>query len=67
MVRNRIGVFDLAVGGLLWWLLLAVATSVALSADQLLFTWPLVFSLLGLGILFARDRTSRPGGGSRCS
>ena len=32
-----------------------MATSVAFSAGSYLFTWPLVFSLLGLGILFARD------------
>jgi hypothetical protein len=55
VVRRGIGVFDLAVGGLLWWLLLAVATSVAFPPASYLFTWPLVFSLLGLGILFARD------------
>ena len=55
VVRHRIGVFDLAVGGLLWWLLLAVAASVAFPPASYLFTWPLVFSLLGLGILFARE------------
>ena len=51
-VRNRITAFDLAVGGLLWWLLPAVATSVAFPPASYVFTWPLVFSLLGLGILF---------------
>jgi hypothetical protein len=55
VVRHRIGVFDLAVGGLFWWLLLAVATSVAFPPASYLFTWPLVFSLLGLGILLARE------------
>ena len=60
-LRNRIGVFDLAVGGLLWWLLVAVATSVAFPPASYLCTWPLVFSLLGLGILFAREDRPNPG------
>ena len=62
-LRNRIGSYDLAVGGLLWWLLLAVATSVVFPAASYLFIWPLVFSLLGLGILFAGD--DRPTAGWR--
>ena len=60
-LRNRIGVFELAVGGLLWWLLLAVATSVAFPAASYLFTWPAVFSLLGLGMLFAAEGQPTPG------
>ena len=60
-LRNRIGVFELAVGGLLWWLLLAVATSVVFPPASYLFTWPLVFSLLGLGILFAGEGRPTPG------
>ena len=60
-LRNRIGAFDLAVGGLLWWLLLAAATSVAFPPASYLFTWPLVFSLLGLGILFAVEARPTPG------
>lgn len=54
-VRNRIRVFELAVGGLLWWLLLAVLTAVAFPPASYLFTWPLVFSLLGLGVFLAGD------------
>ena len=54
-LRNRIRIFDLAVGGLLWWLLLAATTSVVFPPASYLFTWPLVFSLLGLGILFAGE------------
>ena len=60
-VRNRISVFELAVGGLLWWLVLAVATSVAFPPASYLFTWPLVFSLLGLGILLAAEDRPTPG------
>jgi hypothetical protein len=60
-LRNRIRVFELAVGGLLWWLLLAVATSVVFPPVSYLFTWPLVFSLIGLGILLATDGRPNPG------
>ena len=60
-LRNRIRAFELAVGGLLWWLLLAAATSVVFPPASYLFTWPLVFSLLGLGILFAGEGRPTPG------
>ncbi len=62
-LRNRIRPDELALGGLLWWLLLAAATSVVFPPASYLFTWPLVFSLLGLGILFAGD--DRPTAGRR--
>ncbi len=62
-LRNRIGAFELAIGGLLWWLLLAVATGVVFPPASYLFTWPLLFSLVGLGILFAGK--SRPTAGWR--
>jgi MFS family permease len=50
--RKKIRVANLAVGALLWWLLLTVATSVLFPPASYLFTWPLLFSLLGLGVLF---------------
>ena len=53
--RKKIRVANLAVGALLWWLLLTVATSVLFPPASYLFTWPLLFSLLGLGILFALE------------
>ena len=60
-LRNRIRAFELAVGGVLWWLLLAAATSVVFPPASYLFTWPPVFSLLGLGILFAGEGRPTPG------
>jgi hypothetical protein len=60
-LRNRIRVFELSVGGLLWWLLLAAAASVVFPPVSYLFTWPLVFSLIGLGILFAGEGRPNPG------
>jgi MFS family permease len=60
-LREKIRVANLAVGALLWWLLLAVATGVYFAPGSYLFAWPLLFSLLGLGAYFALgDRPARP-------
>ena len=59
--RKKIRVANLAVGALLWWLLLAVATAVSFPPASYLFIWPLLFSLVGLGVLFALgDRAISP-------
>ena len=59
--RKKIEVPNLAVGALLWWLLLTVATGVAFPPASYLFTWPLLFSLVGLGVFFALgDRATSP-------
>jgi hypothetical protein len=50
--RKKVRVANLAVGALLWWLLLTVATGVLFPPTSYLFTWPLLLSLLGLGVLF---------------
>jgi hypothetical protein len=58
---KKIRVANLAVGALLWWLLLTVATGVYFAPGSYLFAWPLLFSLLGLGVLFAiGDRADSP-------
>jgi len=58
---RKIRVANLAVGALLWWLLLTVATSVLFAPASYLFTWPPLFTLLGLGLLFALGaRASSP-------
>lgn len=54
--RRRIRVQNLAVAALLWWVLLAVLTSLLLPGGSYLFIWPLLFGLLGLGIAFWRDQ-----------
>jgi hypothetical protein len=54
-LRKKIWVANLAMGGLLWWLLLTVVTSVLFPPASYLFTWPLLVSLLGLAVLFALD------------
>lgn len=51
--RKKISVQNLTVGALLWWLILMVLTSLYLPGASYLFTWPLLFSLVGLGFIFA--------------
>src|SRR5215212_361967 len=60
VLGSRVRVLDLAVGALLWWLILAVVTSVVFPPITYFFTWPLVFSLLGLGMVFASKESGRP-------
>jgi hypothetical protein len=56
--RQRISVANLAVGALLWWLLATVLTSVLFPPVSFGVTCPLLFSLLGLGVLFTLDERS---------
>jgi Peptidase family M28 len=61
LFRKRANAQSLAIGGLLWWVLLMVLTSLFLPGASYLFTWPLLFSLIGLGVTFvepAQDRFS---------
>ena len=48
-VRNRAKVESLAIGSLLWWLLLMFVVSVVLPGATFIFQWPLLFALVGLG------------------
>ena len=41
--------YELILGGLLWWVLLAAASGVAFKGASYLFVWPLLFALAGLG------------------
>jgi MFS family permease len=52
---KKVRAANLAVGALLWWLLLTVATSVFFPPASYEFTWPLLFSLVGLGALFVLE------------
>jgi hypothetical protein len=49
---RKIRVANLAMGALLWWLVSTVLTSMLFPPASFGATWPLFFSLLGLGILF---------------
>src|SRR3712207_704903 len=60
-LSKKIRVANLAVGALLWWLVSAVLMSALFPPESFMYTWPLLFSLLGLGILFALgDRPVTP-------
>ncbi|MBN3950372.1 MAG: M20/M25/M40 family metallo-hydrolase [Nostoc sp. NMS7] len=54
--RKKIRIQNLTVGALLWWLILMVLSSIYLPGASYLFTWPLLFSLVGLGFIFASNR-----------
>jgi hypothetical protein len=43
------GVRGLMMGGLLWWLIFTILTSLFLPGCSYLFTWPLLFGLIGVG------------------
>jgi hypothetical protein len=56
---RRISVADLFVGGLVWWAVSMIATTIWMVGSSYLPTWPLLFALLGLGYDFLRR--DRPG------
>jgi Peptidase family M28 len=51
--RKKVSVLNLTIGALFWWLILMVLTTLYLPGASYLFTWSLLFSLFGLGIIFA--------------
>ena len=48
--RKKFSVVALALGGLCWWVILMVLTSLYFPGGSYLFTWPLVFALVALGV-----------------
>ncbi|HKG21208.1 MAG TPA: M20/M25/M40 family metallo-hydrolase [Blastocatellia bacterium] len=55
-LSRKVSMLNLSMGGLLCWLFLTVATAIYLPGVSYLFTWPLLFGLVGLGLLiFAKD------------
>jgi Peptidase family M28 len=51
--RRKIGEDNLVVGGLLWWLVLTLLVSALMPGGSYLLTWPLLFALAGLGLIFS--------------
>ncbi|HEX8148748.1 MAG TPA: MFS transporter [Pyrinomonadaceae bacterium] len=45
---RRANAYELTLGGLLWWVLLGLATGVAFKGASYLFVWPLLFASAGL-------------------
>ncbi|HET6978699.1 MAG TPA: M20/M25/M40 family metallo-hydrolase [Pyrinomonadaceae bacterium] len=52
LFRRKTSTENLAVGGLVWWAILMLLTSFYLPGASYLFTWPLMFSVVGLTIGF---------------
>jgi hypothetical protein len=50
LFRKKVRAENLAVGGLIWWLILMILTSLYLPGASYLFTWPLLFSLIAAGV-----------------
>lgn len=58
-LRRRAGAYSLAAGALVWWLLLAVGTSLSVPGASYLFTLPLLCASVGLAILFMGEGGGR--------
>jgi len=63
--RKKINISDLTVGGLMWWALIMVITSLLLPGGSYLFTWPLLFSLIAF--LFTLSLPDKDGGSMKRS
>ena len=49
---KRTNVESLAIGALAWWFILMILTTLLLPGSSYLFTWPLLFSVIALGVGF---------------
>lgn len=52
LFQRKITTLNLWVGGMFWWLILLCITSLYMPGASYVFAWPLIFSLVGLGIIF---------------
>ncbi|MDB5352095.1 MAG: hypothetical protein JWN86_3342 [Planctomycetota bacterium] len=57
---TRVRLTDLALGGLFWWLVGTVATSMFLPGASYLFLWPLVFGLIAMAVVVISPRPGSP-------
>ena len=56
LLRRKVGPMALALSGLLLWLVVLALSAFVVPGGSYLFTWPLLFGLLGLGwVLWTRD------------
>lgn len=59
LLSGRLGVANLAVGAMLWWVVFLALTGLYVPDIGYLFAWPLAFGLLALGwMLFTRERAA---------
>ncbi|WP_437285140.1 M20/M25/M40 family metallo-hydrolase [Sorangium sp. So ce406] len=60
LVRARLGACDAALGALLLWLVLLVASSLSMPGASFYFAWPLAFALLGVAAVTIRRGDAPP-------
>jgi len=53
--NKKVSIENLFAGALFWWLLFCLLTAVLLPGTSYLFTWPLLFALLGFGYVLLRQ------------
>ena len=59
LIRKRANIASVMAGGLLWWALLMLLTSVLLPGGAYIFTWPMLFGLCGLALVIG-THSERP-------
>jgi len=57
LLRKQADTESLAMGALLWWLILMVVTSIFLPGATFIFHWPLLFSLIAIGWMILGRQT----------
>jgi hypothetical protein len=60
-LRHRASVESLAVGAIAFWLLLTVAVAVYIPGGSFLFHWPLLASMIGLGVMILQPESRKIG------
>lgn len=61
LFRRKVREANLLIGGLLWWALLMIASTVMLRGASYIFTWPLLFALIAAFYLFMAKEQERAG------
>jgi hypothetical protein len=59
LFRKRASEQSLVVGAMLWWIILMLVVSVFLPGGSYLFTWPLLFTLVGVAFSIAAQRQDK--------
>jgi hypothetical protein len=59
LYRNPTNVWELSIGSFIGWTVLMVVTSIMMPGVSYLFTWPLLFSLIPVGIYFLRENQNK--------
>jgi Peptidase family M28 len=60
MANKKLNWITITIGGLCWWLILLIPVSLYFPGVSYLFTWPLLFSLLGMGIMMKLKEKTDP-------